>query len=92
MGRLSQRVLGERNDIPIKNILFFPFYMPYNYIHYRQRLYTRKLAKINRQIQAIFDLMFCPELIINRKVILENVIIFHKCLNIVLHFRLGSYS
>lgn len=76
----------------IQNILFFPFYMACNYIYYRQRLYTGKQAKISRQIYTIFDLMFCPELIINRKVKVERVIIFHKCLNIILHFILGNYT
>lgn len=55
----------------IKNILFFSLLYGINYIHNRQRLYTGKLAKISRQINTVFHLMFCPELIINRKVIVE---------------------
>ena len=74
----------------LKIFYFFPFYMTFNYVHYRERQYTGRLAKISRLIYTLFDLMFCPELIINRKVIVENVIIFHECLNIVLNFILGS--
>lgn len=43
--------------------------MAYNYTYHRQRLNTGKLAKISSQIYTVFDLMVCPELIINRKVI-----------------------